>query len=64
MHNPKTKRQSSQVLPRPSRARRIAKEITRPKHCCLNPVRSFGIVLGYEAPNVEEIVDGLGRELI
>jgi hypothetical protein len=44
--------------------RRIGKEITCPKDCRLDPVRSLGTVLRYEAPNIEEVTDSLRRELI
>jgi len=64
LHNPEPQIQGAQVFSRASGKRPIGKKLARPKDCCFNAISSFGIVLGYEVPNVEEIADSFRRYFI
>jgi len=56
VYDPKTYRHWSQIFARSSRQRRIGKKFTRSKHGGFNTISSFGLVPGYEAPDIEEVV--------
>lgn len=64
LDNPEPNGQGSQVFSHSSRKRRVGKKVTSAKDCFLDTIGGWGIVLGYETPNVKEIGYGLRSELI